>query len=884
MKFVDRLKLATQAFTSKNSLNDRNLARDFLRNGNNKPLVQDWSKVIMNDEESYTGYSYAAINKRANKVAYLALNNIKTRGTKQAMDAARAKEEELKHPYLSVIDESPTFSNFKFWHDIAAYLDLEGVYYLMVIRNFANDGSNTRYGNIQAFKMLNPYNIRRIKNKETLAIGGYVEAREGLVREIPPEMIIEIRDLNPFNEDDPFSMIDAAKGSQYTLKQAGDYTRHSLKNNMAAPGIISTDMLLEPEQFSNFVSRVTNQEKGLPLFGNGVGAITWDSMQIDLDKAALDKINEINRSELFAVSGVGKTNMAIEESGTTRETAKVQKDILTEDQIMPRLQSILDAFNQDYKNNYSNEYSKNKFEMYLDNPLGSDREAELKDIQIRKDSLSLYDSLVAMGYSRELSAKYANGEITLEELGEPTEEPRPNPVVEAAMLKAGDTPKNTNLEPPKEDSKKKENLLDKEENKGNPHHDDKGRFTTGPYSSGIHEPTKDLKVDKNYKATYKKIDGDPKQFIMDNFQVPNMIITEYPEGKHKDTVEFFRKRIRENKVIPPITARKVPGTEGTFADTKISIDDGFHRTQAFYLEKKIPPVTLFEIDQADESRAYMDKWLEANQWWSKLNVDQNKESITGEVKSVHTNKEAIKPELKEENAGNPHHDDKGRFTTGPALSDDELYDAVKHIKVGEYDWRNKIGSAAVEAIAKKRKFNRKPKVLEDADYEKLTSDTHFKQYRGVREDENASKHREALIRGEYHAGDGDYGSGIYTSSDKFYAHGFTYSHGNSGPIQKIALPKDAKIIDIHSSWDGKPGASDLAFEELRKSKYYEPSNDKEELMGALKSNPGVWAANNGYDAIRIHRSSFNGSDEIDNFNILNRSILTMSNEMEEVEL
>lgn len=473
MKITQRFKQAIQTFNkSENSSAGRDLAQDFLRRGNRKPLIEDWSRVVMSDKEIYSGYAYSAINKRANKVAYLAIDGIKTDASELIMKEARAKDEELYHPYLDIIDKSRSFSNFKFWHDISVFLDLEGVYYLMAVRTVAGEGTSKRIGNIQYFKMLNPYNVRRIRDKETLEIGGYVEARDGMVRTIPPDMIIEIRDLNPFSEDDPYSMTDAAKSSQFTLKQAGDYTRHSLKNNMAAPGIISTDVLLEPEQFANFVSRVTNQEKGLPLFGNGAGAITWDSMQIDMDKAALDKINEINRSELFAVSGVGKTNMAIEESGTTRETAKVQKDILVEDQIMPRLQSIVDAFNQDYKNNYEVEYEKTEYEMVVENPLATDRDAELKDIQVRDESYKLYDKLVGQGYDRELAAKYAEGEIDLDELGQPTNEPRPNPVVEAAMLKAGQTPVNDNIEPPKKDEKKTEpKVEEKKEEEAEHKHD-----------------------------------------------------------------------------------------------------------------------------------------------------------------------------------------------------------------------------------------------------------------------------------------------------------------------------------------------------------------------------------------------------------------------------
>ena len=163
---------------------------------------------------------------------------------------------------------------------------------------------------------------------------------------------------------------------------------------MAAPGIISTDVLLDPQQFQNFVNRVTNQEKGLPLFGNGAGAITWDSMQIDLDKAGLKDITEINRQELFAVSGAGKTMLAIEESGTTRDTADVQGDLFIEYHAQPQLELILDALNQDYKLHYEAEYEKTKYVLEVVSPLGVDLDAEKKEIEIREAGFDLYMSLV----------------------------------------------------------------------------------------------------------------------------------------------------------------------------------------------------------------------------------------------------------------------------------------------------------------------------------------------------------------------------------------------------------------------------------------------------------------------------------------------------------
>lgn len=425
MKITNRIKSAIKGFTTvDNNYNEQAaLARSFLKYGNQKPLVQDWSSVIMDDSQLYQGYPYAAINVRANKLAQLATENVKT----ELLDSYETKnnlnDDEFVHPYLKVINESPTFSNYKFWYDISTYIDLEGVYYLMAIRTVSGEGEQKRIGNIQSFKLTNPYNIRRVINEDTGDIGGYVEAKNGFVREIPIDMIIPIVKLNPFNDNEPYAMTDAAKEYQYVLKQAGDYTRHSLKNNMSAPGILNTDVLLPQEQFENFKNRVTSQEKGVPLFGNGAGAITWESMQIDLDKASLTSINEMNRATLFAVSGVGKTIMGIEESGTTRETSKTQKDLFTENHIIPQLQLILDAFNQDYKNNYNKEYSANGAVLYIDSPLGIDKDVELKDkeielkeIAIKKEEFTLYDMLLSKSYTSDSIKQYLDGDIEINEL------------------------------------------------------------------------------------------------------------------------------------------------------------------------------------------------------------------------------------------------------------------------------------------------------------------------------------------------------------------------------------------------------------------------------------------------------------------------------------
>lgn len=407
------------------------IANQFLKYGNQQPLIQNWSQVLLSDTEFYKGYPYAAINLRANRIVSISKESIITTANQKTLDLYKKNNDIIVHPYLKVIDESPTFSNNKFWYDISTYLDLEGVYYLMAIRTV---GKN-RIGNVQEFKLLNPYNIKRVKNEKTDEVGGYIEMKNGLFREIDKSMIIEIRKLNPFSEDDTFAMTDAASEAQFTINQSSNYTRHALKNNISAPGIISTDIILEDEMFANFVNRVKSQEQGTPLFGNGAGSIKWESMQIDLSRSANRDIVEMNRQELFAVSGAGKTMLAIEESGTTRDTSRVQTELFTEYHALPQIDLILDALNQDYKNHYPKEYEENGFIIKAINPMAVDKEADLLQVQLSMNSLELYNRLIELGYDSTTAANYAMDKIELSELGVPKNKPTPEITEDAPIEK-----------------------------------------------------------------------------------------------------------------------------------------------------------------------------------------------------------------------------------------------------------------------------------------------------------------------------------------------------------------------------------------------------------------------------------------------------------------
>lgn len=424
MNIFNRINNAFAAFTK----TENNVGVDpnsYQRYGK-RTMTPRWSSPEIDDRDFYTGYGFAVINKRANRSVVLGKKFLYTDAKDEVIAKANENGTSITHPYLNLIRSSVDFSERDFWYDISTYLDLEGVYYLMAVRAVAGNG---KVGNVQKFVLLNPYHVRQIVNSKG-ELGGYVEQRGDAQRQIPKEMIIPIRLLNPFDSDRAFSLADAARDSQYTLKQANDFAREAIDGNLNAPGILSSAIELPDDQFDNFVDRVKNHGRGEPLFGNGAGTVSWVDMQTDLDKAALDKINSINRDTLLAISGLSKTGVGVEESGTGREVSRTQKDDFTENAVMPQIENIIDALNLDYRKHYQQDWMRFGYSIALDNPLETNKDAEQADVDIRDSQFALMQTMVQAGYDVEISAKYSKGLIDITDIGEPTKKEEPGEIIE----------------------------------------------------------------------------------------------------------------------------------------------------------------------------------------------------------------------------------------------------------------------------------------------------------------------------------------------------------------------------------------------------------------------------------------------------------------------
>lgn len=406
----------------KNSVSGREFLISKDKYKGNDILLPTWDEVKIGDKDLYKGYSYAVVQKRGNKVATLARSNITTWVNPDALDEFQKHGEAPEHPYLKLVENATDFTEKRFWKDISIYLDLCGVYYLGVVRKEIKSKDPSKFPNLYTkpvkFVMLNPYEITRVLNTDG-EVGYYVERKkDGRERTWLPYQIIDMRELNPFDNNKTWSVMDAARENVYTMKQSEDYARQALNGNLDSPGIITTDVILGDEDFANFRERVRQHRRGEPIFGNGSGAINWTNTQVNLDQAALPSLNEISRTTLFAVSGTSKTALGIEQSGTTRETARVQNESFAQDTALPRLEDILDYLNLDYKQHYPQEYHAAGYTLEVRSVSSADYQAEQNATAVRNAQFTLAQDIIYAGYTPESARQYAVGEIELDGLEE----------------------------------------------------------------------------------------------------------------------------------------------------------------------------------------------------------------------------------------------------------------------------------------------------------------------------------------------------------------------------------------------------------------------------------------------------------------------------------
>ena len=382
------------------------IANDFLRRGNFKARQDVQLDQKFNPEMTVNGWMYAALNIRSDAFGEFCEENIVSESEKQ---------KNPYHPYLKLIEESKEIPEYEFWKKAISNYDNYGLIYFFVLRRVVKntDGSIKHIGIPTKINILNSSKIIPLTHNGKIV--GYREQIDAThKREFAPEQIIRVINPHPRNQDEPYSIYEAAKDYQYTINKGTEFAQNALINNINTPGILSTSEVLNDEEYDNLISRINSHEPGKAIVTDGTGNLTYTSISQSLDQAALPTLTELSRQTIFAVTGTSKTILGIEESGVTRDTSKVQDKKFIKRTIAPVAKRVISAFNFDYRVRYPELYKQDGVKMVIKSIYDPVETSEQFDVQ--KKLFDDITEIIYSGYTKESAEKFMYGDIPFTDL------------------------------------------------------------------------------------------------------------------------------------------------------------------------------------------------------------------------------------------------------------------------------------------------------------------------------------------------------------------------------------------------------------------------------------------------------------------------------------
>ena len=416
---------------NKKTSNSLSLAELFSGRSRKGRLWNTSSEVDIEKEHLYRGYGYGIIQATANTGVNAAEDNIRTTCSSLQRELLRQNDDQIVHPYIKLWQNSPYFSEYQFWIKYFTYIQLKGEFFIYMNRKKLVGADKYRRGTKNLcsptayMKILNPYEMSpksyddegNVTEWTRTIKSHHLGSGKALTQTYKAHEIIHVCFPTPWDEQVPYSLLDATKENLFTLENARDFTRHALVNNQNSPGLLSVNGdFPTQEDFDNYVQMLKNHEDGEVIVAAGNAETKYQEMTQNLDGASQEKIRGVERDEMLVTTGASKSILGIESSGLTRDVAATQKLTFTERTVVPYIKLLLETLNFDYRTMYAADFLIDKYIMHITIPSIGDKTQELKELEVREEEYNMVQRYVDRGYTRKSAAQYVRGEIDVEQL------------------------------------------------------------------------------------------------------------------------------------------------------------------------------------------------------------------------------------------------------------------------------------------------------------------------------------------------------------------------------------------------------------------------------------------------------------------------------------
>lgn len=162
------------------------------------------------------------------------------------------------------------------------------------------------------------------------------------------------------------------------------------------------------------------------------------------------------------------------------------------------------------------------------------------------------------------------------------------------------------------------------------------------------------------------------------------------------------------------------------------------------------------------------------------------------------------------------------------------------------------GDSKLKALAEEIGFTDRPIIVSESELDKIVAEGHRELWRGL--NQNKPGEFTNLFRsGEYFAGEGIYGNGIYTGTGEGARNlASLYAPGEHGAVMRMAIDKDAKVITATELKD----KLDTELKALKFDRSSEEAWAASKVKKEFMQDPGRAAVVWGYDAIDAENGQF----------------------------
>lgn len=179
-------------------------------------------------------------------------------------------------------------------------------------------------------------------------------------------------------------------------------------------------------------------------------------------------------------------------------------------------------------------------------------------------------------------------------------------------------------------------------------------------------------------------------------------------------------------------------------------------------------------------------------------------------------------------------------------------DEIAYMNGGAFPSVSGKGDIRLKNLAEEIGFSEMPTIVTEAELDKIVAEGHRELWRGL--NQNKPGEFTNLFRsGEYFAGEGIYGNGIYTGTGEGARNlAALYAPGEHGAVMRMAIDKDAKVITVTELKE----KLDAELKSLKFDRSSEEAWAASKVKKEFMQDPGRAAVVWGYDAIDVENGQF----------------------------